>query len=87
MVHNFVLESLIQSGIIESIPFFLAIYFCVKKIYAMKWLQKTYLYAIAFLLLKALMEPTFYLISFEIFFWLIVGLGMSRELPAPSARR
>lgn len=87
MAHNFVLESLIQSGIIGSIPFFLAIYICLKKIYAMKWLQKTYLYAIAFLLLKALMEPTFYLISFEIFFWLIVGLGMSRELPAPSARR
>ena len=42
-------------------------------------MQNTYLYAVGFMLIKALMEPTFYLSSFEIFFWLFVGFAMRQE--------
>lgn len=79
MAHNFVLESLIESGILGSIPFFVALIICLKRMNQSKRMQNTYLYAVGFMLIKALMEPTFYLSSFEIFFWLFVGFGMRQE--------
>lgn len=79
MAHNFVLESLIESGILGSIPFFAALIISLKKMNKSKRMQNTYLYAVVFMLIKALMEPTFYLASFEIFFWFLVGFGMPRN--------
>lgn len=79
MAHNFVLEALIESGIIGSIPFFAAVIICIKQLKKIEKFQGTYLYAVIFMLIKALMEPTFYLASFEIFFWLLVGLGLREE--------
>lgn len=79
MAHNFVLEALIENGIIGSIPFFAAVIICIKQLKRIERFQGTYLYAVLFMLIKALMEPTFYLASFEIFFWLLVGLGLREE--------
>lgn len=79
MAHNFVLESLIESGILGSILFFVALIICLKRMNQSKRMQNTYLYVVGFMLIKSLMEPTFYLVSFEIFFWLIVGFGMRQE--------
>lgn len=79
MAHNFVLESLIENGIIGSIPFFAAVIICIKQLKRIGRFQGTYLYAAILMLIKALMEPAFYLASFEIFFWLLVGLGLREE--------
>ena len=79
MAHNFVLESLIESGILGSVPFFVALIICLKRMSQSKRMQNTYLYAVGFMLIKALMEPTFYLSSFEIFFWVFVGFAMRQE--------
>lgn len=79
MAHNFVLEALIESGIIGSIPFFAAVIICIKQLKKNKKFQGNYLYAVVFMLIKALMEPTFYMASFEIFFWLLVGLGLREK--------
>lgn len=79
MAHNFILESLIENGVIGSIPFFAALIICLKQMKRIGRFQSTYFYAVIFMLIKALVEPTFYLASFEIFFWLLVGLGLRKE--------
>lgn len=79
MAHNFILESLIGNGVIGSISFFAALIICLKQLKRLGRFQNAYFYAVIFMLIKALVEPTFYLASFEIFFWLLVGLGLRKE--------
>ena len=80
MAHNFVLESLVESGILGSIPFFIALIICLRRMNQLKRMRSTYLYAVVFMLIKAMIEPTFYLVSIEIFFWLFVGFGVRQEM-------
>lgn len=73
--HNFILETLVQQGIVGSIPFIAAIFIVVRRLKRLGRFHATYFYAVVFLLIKGLMEPTFFLLNFEIFFWFFVGAG------------
>ena len=71
---------MVESGILGSIPFFIALIICLRRMNQLKRMRSTYLYAVVFMLIKAMIEPTFYLVSIEILFWLFVGFGVRQEM-------
>lgn len=79
MAHNFILESLVENGIIGTVPFLVALILSLKELKSVKRFQNAYFYVVVFILIKSSIEPTFYSATFEIFFWLLVGLGIRKE--------
>ena len=76
--HNWILESLIESGLIGSVFYFYAIYLAIKII---KKYNKKYLPFIFFYLLHGLVEPNLFTVSFDLFFWFLVGtLSIGEEV-------
>ena len=68
--HNWVLESLIESGIFCSIILFYVIYLVIKIVSKR---NKEYLPFVAVYLLQGLVEPNLFTIGFDVFFWLLIG--------------
>ena len=68
--HNWILESLIESGIFCSIILFYVIYLVIKIVSKR---NKEYLPFVAVYLLQGLVEPNLFTIGFDVFFWLLIG--------------
>lgn len=68
--HNWILESLVQSGVLGTTFFILAIVYAYKKI---KKNNQSFLPFIVFYLLHGLVEPNLFTVSSDVFFWLLVG--------------
>lgn len=76
--HNFVLESLIQTGIIGTVLYLLLL----KKVYSAvsrikdKKIKKTFKIFIIFYLIHGLVEPNLFSVTLDTFFWLFAGIGV-----------
>ena len=68
--HNWILESLLESGIIGSFFFFLSIYLSIKGIYKK---NKQYMPFVVIYLLHGMVEPNLLTVGFDLFFWMIIG--------------
>ena len=68
--HNWILESLIESGIVGSIFYFYAIYLVYKSV---KKKNKAYVSFIVIYLLHGMVEPNLFTVGLDTFFWLLVG--------------
>ncbi|MGN1373574.1 MAG: O-antigen ligase family protein [Candidatus Coproplasma sp.] len=68
--HNWILESLIESGIIISCIYFAVLYFLYKKI---KFKNKKMLVFLVFYLIHGLVEPNLFTINLDCFFWLLAA--------------
>ena len=69
--HNWILESLIESGIIVSCIYFAILYFLYKKI---KYRNKRMLAFLVFYLIHGLVEPNLFTINLDCFFWLLASV-------------
>lgn len=73
--HNFILEALVQGGVIGA-ALLIAALLCTR----MQLLRnvseyQAFKYVFWFSLLRGLVEPTFFQMGFEVLFWLTVGIG------------
>ncbi len=68
--HNWILESLIETGTIGSILFYILIYKVYKKI---KLNSKIMIPFFSIYLIHGLVEPNLFTVSFDSFFWLLIG--------------
>lgn len=79
MSHNFIIETLVQQGIVGSIPYVAALIIVLRRIKRTGKFHATYFYAIVFCLFKGLMEPMFFSANFEVFFWFFVGVACRKQ--------
>lgn len=80
--HNFILESLIQTGIVGTIILFMCLYLVIKKIQTIKDIniRKGYLLFIASFLFQGLAENNMFSLRADFYFWLIVSFGIANSL-------
>lgn len=80
--HNFILESLVQTGLIGTSIYLFTLYFCYKKINKQSD-SKAKQAVLAFMtmyLLQGMAEPNLFGAISDSFFWLIIGIGCSRRI-------
>lgn len=75
MTHNLVLEALVQSGIMGTVFFIAALFKTFRKLHNRTELGYCYYYIFVLLIIRGMVEPTFFLLGFEIIFWLMMGYG------------
>ena len=75
MTHNLVLEALVQSGIVGTILFLMALLETFFRLRNRTNLGYCYYYIFIVLIIRGMVEPTFFLLGFEIVFWLMMGYG------------
>lgn len=68
--HNWILESLIESGLIVSVIYFYCIYLSIKGV---KKNSQSFLPFVIIYLIHGLVEPNLFTIGLDSFFWLLIG--------------
>ena len=79
--HNFILESLVQTGIVGTIILFICLYLVIKKIQTIKDLnvRKGYLLFVVSFLFQGLAETNMFSLRADFYFWLIVSFGIANS--------
>lgn len=77
--HNFILESLIQTGIVGTVIYLIVIFFLIRKIFGIKndTLKKCLLVFFIGYLFQGLAEPNLFGGTSDAFFWIMAGLSIS----------
>lgn len=87
--HNFILESLIQTGIIGTIIFITSLYLVYKNIFMIKEnnIRKGFLLFITSFLFQGLAEPNMFGLRADFYFWLIISFGIANSIISNSKEK